>query len=143
MKQLLLVIVLLVQGSVLGQGRQPLRLKDAIAEFPRSRLQLKTNGPVSIDVNQGERAAYEKLAEVAGLNILIDPDFRNNPAGSFRIQTPDVLQAFDILSARNGSFVEVVNSNTVIVSAENQTKRRDYELMVLKTFYLPEREHGN
>src|SRR5262249_50786699 len=75
MKKLLLSVVLLAQGSALAQGPQPIRLKEAIADFPRSQLQLKTNGPVSIEVNQGERAAYEKLAEIAGLNIMIDPDF--------------------------------------------------------------------
>jgi len=137
MKKLLLSVVLLVQGSVLAQGPQPIRLKEAIADFPRSQLALRTNGPVSIEVNQGERAAYEKLAEIAGLNIMIDPDFRDSSTGPFRIQNADVLQAFDVLSARTGSFVEVLNSNTVIVSPDNQTKRRDYESMVIKTFYLP------
>src|SRR5262245_23943453 len=137
MKKLLLSVVLLVQGSALAQGPQPIRLKEAIADFPRSQLQLRTNGPVSIEVNQGERAAYEKLAEIAGLNIMIDPDFRDSSTGSFRIQNADGLQAFDVLSARTGSFVEVLNSNTVIVSPDNQTKRRDYESMVIKTFYLP------
>src|SRR5262245_41437579 len=137
MKKFFLIAVLLVQTSALAQGPQPIRLKEAIADFPRSQLQLKTNAPVSIDGNQGERAAYEKLAEIAGLNIMIDPDFRDSASGSFRIQNADVLQAFDILSARTGSFVEVLNSNTVVVSPDNPTKRRDYDLMVLKTFYLP------
>src|SRR6188474_1104771 len=98
MKKFLSTIVLLVHGSVLAQGQQPIRLKEAIAEFPRSQLQLKTNGPVSIEVNRGERAAYEQLAEIAGLNIIIDPDFRDSSAGAFRIRDADLLQAFDILS---------------------------------------------
>src|SRR5262249_29751840 len=58
-------------------------------------------------------------------------------SGLFRIENADVLQAFDLLSARSGSFVEVLNSNTVIVSPDNPTKRRDYEFMVLKAFYFP------
>jgi type II secretory pathway component GspD/PulD (secretin) len=137
MNKLLWIAVLLVQGSALAQRPQPIRLKDAVADFPRSQLQLKTNGPVSIEVNQGDRAAYEQLAKIAGLNIVIDPDFRDSANGPIQIQNADVLQAFDILSARNGSFVEVLNSNTVIVSPDNPTKHRDYEAMVLKTFYLP------
>ncbi len=137
MKTLPLIVVLFVQASALAQGPQLIRLKEATADFPRSQLQIKTNGPVSIDVSQGERAAYEKLAGMAGLNIVIDPDFRDSSAGSFRIDNVDVLQAFDLLSARSRSFVEVLNSNTIIVSPDNQTKRRDYEFMVLKTFYLP------
>jgi hypothetical protein len=137
MKKFLWIALLLVQGSALAQRPQQIRLKDAFADFPRSQLQLKTNGPVSIDVSQGDRAAYEQLAEIAGLNLVIDPDFRDSSNGPTRIENADMLQAFDILSARTGSFVEVLNSNTVIVAKDNQTKRRDYEAMVLKTFYLP------
>src|SRR4030095_1255534 len=137
MKNAVMLFILLLHGSALAQGPQPIRLRQAVADFPRSELQLKTNGPVSIEVNQGEREAYQKLAEIAGLNIVIDPDFRDSSGASFRIEDADVLQAFDILSARTGSFVEVLNTNTVIVSPDNQTKRRDYERMVLKTFYLP------
>ena len=138
MKKLLLILVLLVQGSALAQGpvlRVP--LKEAVADFPRSQLELKTNGPVSIEVNQGTRAGYETLAEIGGLNIVFDADFRNSSSAPFRIENADILQAFDVLSARTGSFVEVLNSKTIIVAPDNPTKRRDYELLVLKTFYLP------
>src|SRR5262245_26246795 len=125
MKKLLLAFALLVEGFALAQGPiQPIRLKEAIADFPRSQLQLKTNGPINFDMNQGERATYEALAEVAGINVVIDPDFRDSSSGPFRINNADVLGAFDILSARTHSFVEVLNSNTIIVTPDNQTKRR-------------------
>jgi hypothetical protein len=138
MHRLLLILVLSLQGSTqLQSTAQTIRLKDSIADFPRSQLQLKTNGPVSLDVNQGGRAAYETLAEMAGLNVVFDADFLGKTNAPFRIENEDVLQAFDHLSAQTGSFVEVLNSNTIIVSADNQTKRRDYEFEVLKTFYLP------
>src|SRR5262249_41075916 len=130
-------VALFVQGSALAQGPQPGRLKEAIQDFPHSQLQLKTNGPVSIEVNQGERAAYEKLGEIAGLNVIFDPDFRDTSKESLEIKSADVPQAFDVLSARTRSFVEVLNGNTVIVSPDNQTKRPSYDFLVLKTFYLP------
>ena len=134
----LLIVVLLVQGSALAQvANSQIPLKEAIKDFPRSELQLKTNGPVSIDIDRGARAGYEALAEIAGLNIRFDPDFRNNLSAAFRIENEDILHAFDLLSMRTGSFVEVLDSKTIIVSPDNQTKRRDHELQVLKTFYLP------
>jgi hypothetical protein len=138
MQKLPLMLVLLMQGSALAQSAgQPIRLKEAVLDFPRSRLQLKTTGPVSLDVKQGTRAAYGTLAEIAGLNIVFDPDFRDSSSAPPRIENADVLQAFDLLSAQSGSFVEVLNSNTIIVTPDNPTKRRDYEFQVLKTFYLP------
>ena len=74
----LLILVLLSQGYAGAQVQGPsIHLKEAIKDFPRSELQLKTNGPVSIEVNQGALTAYETLAEMAGLNILVDRDFRS------------------------------------------------------------------
>ena len=136
MKKLLLVLALFVHETAQAQG-QPIRLKEAVADFPRSQLQLKTNGPVSMEVNSGARAAYETLGEVAGINVVFDPDFRDGAIEPFRIENADVLQAFDLISARTNSFVEVLNSKTVLVAPDNPTKRRDYEFQVLKIFYLP------
>src|SRR5262245_4888110 len=138
MKKLLLVLALFVHGNALAQGTsQPIRLKESIADFPRSQLQLKTNGPFTIDVNVGARAVYEALGELAGINVVFDPDFRDGAIAPFRIENADVLQAFDLISARTKSFVEVLNSKTIFVAPDNPTKRRDYELQVLKIFYLP------
>jgi len=75
MKKFLSMVVFLAYGTALAQAPQTIRLKEAIADFPRSQLELKTNGPVSISVDQGERAAYEKLAQIAGLNIVFDRTF--------------------------------------------------------------------
>jgi len=138
MKALLPILVLFVYGSAIAQPVPKFNLKEAIADFPRSQLELRTQGPVSIEVNQGARAAYETLAETAGLNIVFDADFRDDSTVRFRIDNANLLDAFDALSARTGSFVEVLNARTIIVAPDNQTKRRDYELMVLKTFYLPD-----
>jgi hypothetical protein len=139
MKKLLPSLLLLfVQGYAEAQGPAArVSLKETIKDFPRFQLELKTNGPVSVDVNQGTGAAYRTLAEMAGLNIVFDPDFRDISIAPFRIENADVLQAFDLLSMRSGCFVEVVNSKTIIVAPDNPTKHRDYELEVLKTFYLP------
>jgi hypothetical protein len=71
MKKALLVLVLLAHGIAEAQGPgQRIRLKEAVVDFPRSQLQLKTNGPVSMEVNQGARAAYEALGELAGINVV-------------------------------------------------------------------------
>src|SRR6185436_11382950 len=134
MKKLLLIFVLLAQGSALAQA--PIPLKEAVKDFPRSLLQPRTNGPVSIEINQGERAGYEALAEIAGLNIIFDPDFRNKLTAPLRIENAGIFQAFDLLSMSSGAFVEVLDSRTIIVSPDNPTKRRQHELQVLKTFYL-------
>ena len=131
MKTLLLAFALLAQAP-----SSLVPLKEAVRDFPRSQLQVKS-GPVTTELKNGSRAGYETLATIAGLNIIFDADYRDTPIPPLRIDSPDVLSAFDVLSMTTGNFVEVVASRTIVVAPNNATKRRDYEMQVLKTFYLP------
>src|SRR5207244_9476951 len=47
-----------------------------------------------------------------------------------------IFEALDILSLQTGSFWKPINKNTILVLPDNQTKRRDYDELVLKTIYL-------
>src|SRR5262245_37350446 len=137
MKRLLVTFLLSAAASSLAQGPSgPVHLKDAVKEFPRSELRIKSTARVTVDTSLGARASYEQLARAAGLNIVFDADFRDAFSVPPKIVNADILDALDLLSIANGSFVEMLNRDTIIVSPDNPTKRRDYELMVLKTFYL-------
>src|SRR5437773_657173 len=130
MLQALFAFVLLLQASP-----TPLRLKEAVRDFPRSQLQLKA-GSIPINVNQDSRAAYEALAEMAGVAVIFDPDFRTSAFAPFRVENGDVLEALDRLSLLTGNFVEVLDSKMILVAGNNATVRRRHEIQVLKTFYL-------
>src|SRR5437867_1348292 len=134
MRGLLLTFILLARGTAGAQTVSPVTLKESVKEFPRSMLKLNTAGPVSIPAGLSSKAAYETLARTAGLNIIFDPDFRDAATAPARIENTDILDAFDLLCRSTGSFVEVLDENTIIVAPDNQTKRRDYEFTVLKTF---------
>src|SRR5215471_4244927 len=106
----LLGLMLLLQGtgvpSQAPASTAPLRLKEAVQHFPQSQLEPKVSGAVSIDLNVGSRAAYETLADIAGLNVIFDPDFRDRSLAPFHIGDTDVFEAFDRVSLMTGSFVE-------------------------------------
>ena len=48
----------------------------------------------------------------------------------------DIFEALDILALQTRSFWKPINKTTILVSPDNQTKRRDYDELVLKTIYL-------
>ena len=143
MTNLLLTLILQSQGSALPPPAPatlpPFRLKEAVRDFPRSQLQLKHSDPVSVDLNQSARASYETLAEIAGVNIIFDRDFQNDFFPPLRVEKADILEAFDRLSAVTGNFVEVFDSNTLLVAPNNSAKRMKYGTygtQVVKTIYL-------
>src|ERR1041385_75617 len=102
---------------------------------PEAQLEPKTTGPIDIHMNQDSKVAFETLAELAGLNIIFDPDFRGTRT-QIDLNKVDIFSALDILALQTRSFWKPINKNTILVSPDNQTKRRDYEELVLKTIYL-------
>jgi len=135
----LLSLILLGQGTAAPTAAQvppaPLRLKEAVQHFPQSQIEPKVAGPISIDLNHGSRADYEALAGLAGLNIVFDADFADRALAPIHVAGEDIFEAFDRLSLMTGSFVEVLDSRSLLVSPDNATKRRENEIQVLKTIY--------
>jgi general secretion pathway protein D len=113
------------------------RLKEATRTDPgvSSQLQPKLRGPIDIHITQDSRAAFETLAQLAGLNVIFDPDFRGQRI-PIELGNVDIYEALDIVALQTRSFWKPVNQTTILVSPDNQTKRRDYDELVLKTIYL-------
>src|SRR5438093_3067076 len=122
MRRLLLTAILAAFGSAVGmaQAQVALGLKDAVKDFPRSQLQPQITRPISIELNQTVRSCYETLGAMAGLNVLFNPDVRNDSV-SFRVEEVDILDAFDRLSVQTHNFIEVLDRRTIIVAPDNQT----------------------
>src|SRR5213594_1375330 len=102
---------------------------------PQSQLEPKTRGPIDVHMTQDSRIAFETLAELAGFNIIFDPDFRGTRI-QIDLNRVDIFEALDILALQTRSFWKPVNKTTILVSPDNQTKRRDYDELVLKTIYM-------
>src|SRR5437773_5186032 len=102
---------------------------------PQSQLEPKISGPIDIHMTQDSKVAFETLAELAGFNVIFDPDFRGTRI-PIELNRVDIFEALDILALQTRSFWKPVNRSTILVSPDNQTKRRDYDELVLKTIYL-------
>src|SRR5262245_5783647 len=102
----------------------------------QAQLEPRLTNPVDIHMaSQDSRVAFETLAELAGLNVIFDPDFRGTRI-PIELNRVDIFEALDILALQTRSFWKPVNKTTILVSPDNQTKRRDYDDLILKTFYL-------
>jgi hypothetical protein len=110
-------------------------LKDAVHEFPRSMLQPRVSGPMSIDLKESARASYQAIADIAGLNVIFDPDVRDSALAPTHLENVDIFDALDRVSAATRTFVEVIGSKTILVAPDNQTKHRDYDWQVIQTIY--------
>lgn len=78
---------------------------------------------------------YETLGRLGGINVLFDPDYQGRRI-AIDLQGVTVQQAFDIVALESRTFWRPVTPNTIFVAADTQTKRRELEQNVVKTFYL-------
>ena len=106
--------------------------------------ELKPIKPTLIDFkinNQTPKVLFETVAKYAGLNVLWDPEYASPlPSGKDRLNVDfpntTVEQALDYLALISKSYWKPISSNTIFITMDTQSKRRDYEEEVTKVFYL-------
>ena len=100
-----------------------------------AQLRPTLTGPISLRMTQEAEAIFKTIGELAGLNVIFDPDFRSTRI-SVELDDLTVFEALDILALQTRTFWKPINPKTIIVAPENQQKRREYEKHILKTIYL-------
>jgi general secretion pathway protein D len=87
--------------------------------------------------NQPPRILYETVGKLAGVNVVFDSQY-SPPAHGFNVDLSNstVQQAFDYLAILTHTFWKPISSNTIFVTEDNVTKRRDYADEVVKVFYI-------
>jgi general secretion pathway protein D len=113
------------------------RLREVTRTDPsvQSQLDVKVTGPIDVHIVQDFKVVYETLATMAGINVIFDPDVRGTRV-PIDLNNVNIFDALDILALTTRTFWKVVNRTTILVAPDNQTKRRDYEDLILKTIYL-------
>jgi len=105
-----------------------------LAEGPPD-LKPLSNAPINIRMSNDARAVYDTLGKLAGLTVILDPDF---PARRITVDLTDATigQALDIVSLEAKAFWKPVTENIILVAPDQPQKRRDYEEQVVQIFYL-------
>ena len=88
--------------------------------------------------NQPVKVLWETLGKLAGINVMLDQDFITATTRNFSYEANNISidEAFDNLAVMTKAYWKPLTANSVFVTQDNVTKRRDYEEQVVKTFYL-------
>ena len=135
------------------------KLRPVLAENPRDRLALAlerkideerarraTTAPALIEAVQRRvslefrdtplRAVFGILTKEAGINFVFDKDIPSNMKATISANDVTVGQALDMLLVTNQLAKKVVDDRTILVYPNTPQKRRDYQDLVVKSFYL-------
>jgi general secretion pathway protein D len=98
-------------------------------------LQPLPNAAITLHMTVNADAAYKTICKLAGINVVIDPDYRPQ---KITLDLTDVTmrEALDMVRLESKTFWRPVLANTIFVAADSPAKRKEIEQNVMRTFYL-------
>lgn len=138
----------IVRERIAGRDAEKARLSDydemkqraQARRFPIPILSPRSSAPINMNFpEQGLEKIFDALAKVSGVNILFDPDFRDKKV-TVRLSGVSFQEALDQITLAHRLFYKVVDRNTIIIVPEGAAKRRIYDDIFLRTFYIENAE---
>ena len=91
--------------------------------------------PINMRMSSNADQIYKVVAKLAGFNVLFDPDFRR-PRISVELNDVTAREALSMVSLESKTFYQPISANTIIVAADTAAKRKEYEHMAMKMFFM-------
>jgi general secretion pathway protein D len=132
----------MMSGAPAGSGepQQPKR-----SDILRDRIE-QAQGPVSLapindqainmHISGDSKTIYQTIGRLAGINVLFDPDYVSRQLPLLDLNNVTLQEAFGLVAIQSNTFWRPVTPNTIFVAPNTQTKRKDLDQNVIKTFYL-------
>ncbi len=98
---------------------------------PKSKDRITLNFPKPKPVQE----IYRAMAKAYGFNILFDPKLKEDRL-SIELNDLTAEQSLEMVMQASGHFYKVLDEHTIIVVDDTPQNRREYEDLVIKTFFL-------
>jgi general secretion pathway protein D len=139
--------------DLLGQTRVALRNRIAVAREGKTQLESliersRTLQPPGLELppdvklpqslmfrDASSRDVFTALARLSNINIVFDPQFRDQPV-TIDLRNTTLQAALDAVSQATRSFYRVTAQRTITVIPDTPAKRQEYEEEIVRTFYL-------
>ncbi|WP_416424385.1 secretin N-terminal domain-containing protein [Pseudomonas sp. App30] len=124
-----------------NEGAQELRsqiqLVQSRTEITYPQLRTRLDRPVTLEFRDANiKSIFEVLSQVAGLNFIFDKDLRPDLRATIFVRDVRIEDAVQMLLSQNQLHQKVVNENTLLIYPDSPQKVKDYQELVMRTFYL-------
>jgi len=104
---------------------------------PYPQLRSKLDRPVTLEFRDANlKTIFEVLSQVAGLNFIFDKDLRPDMKATIFVREVRIEDAVALLLEQNQLRQKIVNDNTLLIYPDSPQKTKDYQELVMRTFYL-------
>jgi type II secretory pathway component GspD/PulD (secretin) len=109
---------------------------------PGARASASLDEPLKVRFDEPTAVSriYEAVGKSIGLRFVLDEGVRSDEKVSVDLAGLSVGQALDLLDLQLGLFRAEVEEGLHVVAPDNTSKRREYEIQAVQTFYL---EHAS
>jgi general secretion pathway protein D len=124
------------------QHAAALALKRAITDKttplpPETALSAAYRKPITIEFRDAPlKQVLEVISRTSGLNFLFDKDVKTDQKTSIFLKNSTVASAVHFVLLTNQLEQQVLDGNTILIYPNTAAKLKDYQEMVVKTFYL-------
>ena len=123
------------EGALELQGNIRLVQSRNVVQYPQ--LRTKLDRPVTLEFRDANlKTIFEVLSQVAGLNFIFDKDLRPDMKATIFVRDVRIEDAVQLLLQQNQLHQKVVNENTLLIFPDSPQKLKDYQELVMRTFYL-------
>ncbi len=147
----------LIQSNKLEEAKEPLHqvllenpqnseairlqnvLKDKLPPQTSRPPQLKTqvDKPITLELRDANiKVVFEALSRATGINFILDKDIKPDTKASIFIKKARIEDAIDMVLSSNGLQKKVLSENTVLVFSNTQQKLKDYQDLMIRSFYF-------
>jgi general secretion pathway protein D len=98
---------------------------------PKSKDRITLNFPKPKPVQE----IYQAMAKAYGFNVLFDPKLKDDRL-TLELNDLTAEQSLEMVMQAAGHFYKVLDEHTIMVAEDTPQNRRDYEDLVIKTFFL-------
>ena len=100
-------------------------------------MRTRLDRPVTLEFRDANlKTIFEVLSQVAGLNFIFDKDLRPDMKATIFVRDVRIEDAVQLLLQQNQLHQKVVNENTLLIYPDSPQKLKDYQELVMRTFYL-------
>lgn len=93
--------------------------------------------PVTLEFHDADlKSVFEALARSTGVNFVFDREVKPDLKVTIYLQKTSVEDAIGVLTVTNQLKRKFLNDNTVLIYPDTPTKQKDYQDLMVKTFYL-------
>lgn len=118
--------------------------KKAVEKTPAAKLATAFRKPISLDFRDASlRSVFDMISKVSGINFFFDKDLRADLKANISAKNTAVEDAIRLLLVTNQLEQRILNENSILIYPNTPQKLKDYQPLLVRSFYLANAEAKN